>query len=228
MNSLLTPYNPPAYVIILGFVVTIGLAWLLSYTRRGQVRPWLWGRRRVRGPCQPVAALNPALPARVAVLKLRASRAQRIETFLCDVIFLVLAILAGLALEGALLRLVAGAAAPPGRFGVMWQLLGAGPRASAALSMLTVVGMVLFVFLYYVVLEARFGRTVGKFVAGTRVVDLDGCPITLGQAIGRTLCRRLTAEPLSLLFLDDKYGGRSAWHDAIPGTVVIRTRGQAG
>lgn len=217
MNSLLTPYHPPVYVIVLGFVVTIGLAWLLSYTRRGEVRSWIWGRRKVRAPRPPVVALDPALPVRVAVLKLRASRAQRMETFLCDVIFLALVIFAVLLLAGW------AAGGEAGVFVGVTRLLG-DQQANEMGTFLAVAGIVLFVFLYYVVLEARFGRTVGKFVAGTRVVDLDGCGITLGQAIGRTLCRRLTAEPLSLLFLNDKYGGRSAWHDAIPGTVVIRTR----
>ncbi len=226
MNSQLTAHDPTAIFIILGFALAIGLAWLLSYTRPGKARPALWGARQARAPRPPVAPLDPALPVRTAVLKLRASRAQRIETFLCDVVFLALVIIGGLLLAGWALHLMAAANPPPGAFGGAKQLLGATSHGHGGLPVAILCAIALFIFLYYAVLEAKFGRTVGKLVAGTRVVDLDGCPITLGQAMGRTLCRRLPYESVSLLFPDDKHGGRSAWHDAIPGTVVINTRAE--
>jgi uncharacterized RDD family membrane protein YckC len=73
--------------------------------------------------------------------------------------------------------------------------------------------------LYYVVMEASCGRTVGKFVTGTRVVNERGEHPSWLQAIGRTLCRFIPFEPFS--FLGSTARG---WHDAIPRTWVVRSR----
>ena len=95
-------------------------------------------------------------------------------------------------------------------------LLG-GDMASETTS--TVVGCGT-VFVYYLVLEAAFGWTVGKLVSGTRVVTVDGRKPHLGHVIGRTLARFLPFEPLSLVF----GRGSSAWHDSIVGTRVVKVR----
>lgn len=51
--------------------------------------------------------------------------------------------------------------------------------------------LVLFltILLYYVILEALTGKTVGKLLVKTRVVKLNGEKISWGQAIVRNLCR---------------------------------------
>jgi len=78
---------------------------------------------------------------------------------------------------------------------------------------------VLIPFLYYTVLEAAFGRTIGKLATRTRVVAADGGPASLGKVALRTLVRFIPFEPLSFLFGGETPAG---WHDSLSGTRVIR------
>lgn len=75
-------------------------------------------------------------------------------------------------------------------------------------------------FIYFVSLEAMFSRTIGKLVAGTKVMGVDGSRPTLWQVFLRTLCRHIPFEPFSLLASDEGI----AWHDSIPKTKVVCTR----
>jgi len=54
------------------------------------------------------------------------------------------------------------------------------------------------IFLYYLLMEWRFGWTLGKRILGLRVADLDGSRLTLRGALLRTLIRLLDAESLPL------------------------------
>lgn len=74
--------------------------------------------------------------------------------------------------------------------------------------------------LYYFIMEKVFGKTVGKMVTGTRVVNETGGVPSTGQILGRTFCRLIPFEAFSFL-------GKTArgWHDRIPGTYVIKDRG---
>lgn len=76
------------------------------------------------------------------------------------------------------------------------------------------------IILYYVVLEACFGRTIGKWITGTKVVDESGNTPSLGKILGRTFCRVIPFEPFSFLGSEQR-----GWHDSIPKTWVVRTRG---
>jgi len=71
--------------------------------------------------------------------------------------------------------------------------------------------------LYYIPQEAISGRTLGKRITGTKVVNEDGTELTVGRAIGRTLCRFIPFEPFSFLSSNTPRG----WHDSIPKTKVI-------
>lgn len=87
----------------------------------------------------------------------------------------------------------------------------------------TIFGLTLLVtFAYYATLEAGFGRTFGKVLAGTRVVALAGGPPTLAQVLGRTAARFIPFEPLSIFI------GRDGvpWHDSLSGTRVVRDNGE--
>lgn len=79
----------------------------------------------------------------------------------------------------------------------------------------------LVMMLYYFPQEATSGRTLGKLVTGTRAVAADGSPLTVGQALGRTLCRFIPFDAISFLFGS---GFPEGWHDRIPGTKVILIR----
>ena len=73
--------------------------------------------------------------------------------------------------------------------------------------------------LYYAISECLTGRTIGKLITGTKVVDADGNKPSFGKALGRSLCRHIPFEPFSVLSSDAR-----GWHDSIPKTWVVRSR----
>lgn len=80
-------------------------------------------------------------------------------------------------------------------------------------------GMILYL-LYYVPQEALGGVTLGKLITRTRVVREDGRPITLRDALVRTLVRLIPFEAFSFLSESRPRG----WHDSWAKTKVISLR----
>ena len=81
---------------------------------------------------------------------------------------------------------------------------------------------VLLYFIYCVNFEAFWGgRTVGKLITGTKVVNKNGTKITFWKAIARSLCRLIPFDPISFLTWDGKLDG---WHDKFTRTTVVCTR----
>lgn len=78
-----------------------------------------------------------------------------------------------------------------------------------------ILAYLIYVF-YYFVMEASTGKSIAKMITGTKVVNMEGGHISVGQAIGRALCRLIPFEQFSFL-------GSTAvgWHDSIPKTRVI-------
>ncbi|MEO8671097.1 MAG: RDD family protein [Tahibacter sp.] len=70
---------------------------------------------------------------------------------------------------------------------------------------------------YYTFFEGIWGRTPGKFILGTKVVDKAGNKPPLGQIVKRTLCRLIPFEAFSFL-------GDTGWHDSISDTRVVHLR----
>jgi uncharacterized RDD family membrane protein YckC len=70
---------------------------------------------------------------------------------------------------------------------------------------------------YYAFSEAVFGRTLGKLVTGTWVVNDAGGKPTFAQILGRSAARSIPFEPFS--FFGTEPGG---WHDRLSGTRVVR------
>lgn len=70
--------------------------------------------------------------------------------------------------------------------------------------------------MYYFILEWRFGKTLGKAITRTKVVDLNQKPVGAKGAILRTLCRFIPFDSFS--FLSNNPVG---WHDNIPKTRVV-------
>jgi uncharacterized RDD family membrane protein YckC len=66
-------------------------------------------------------------------------------------------------------------------------------------------------------MEFRFGKTVGKFLTKTKVVNEDGMPPSFKNCILRSLSRMVPFEPFSLLM-----DGQTAWHDRWPKTYVVQ------
>lgn len=77
----------------------------------------------------------------------------------------------------------------------------------------------LFMVVYYTIFEGMTGRTLGKLITGTKVVNERGEPPSFGQSLGRSFARLIPFEPFSCLAQDGR-----GWHDSAPGTYVVRTR----
>lgn len=74
---------------------------------------------------------------------------------------------------------------------------------------------------YYLFFESIFGKTLGKLITGTAVVNEHGGKPTFKQYLYRSLCRLIPFEPFSFF-----RSGGVGWHDSIPNTYVIDTRKQ--
>jgi uncharacterized RDD family membrane protein YckC len=69
---------------------------------------------------------------------------------------------------------------------------------------------------YYFVFEYFFGKTPGKFLTKTKVVDMNGEWPGGKRLLIRTLCRFIPFDNFSFLF------GTIGWHDSLSGTMVVR------
>ena len=81
-------------------------------------------------------------------------------------------------------------------------------------------------FLYYVVLETTFGRTVGKLATGLVVIDDHGSVPAVRQVVIRTLTRLLEVNPILLGgipagIIADRSQARQRWGDMLAGTYVV-------
>jgi uncharacterized RDD family membrane protein YckC len=86
------------------------------------------------------------------------------------------------------------------------------------MSPLTDVILSTFLFLlYYFAQEALFGRTIGKLITGTVVINASGGRPSTGQVLGRTLARVIPFEALSALGTPP-----TPWHDSLSKTRVVR------
>ncbi|MFQ5894554.1 MAG: RDD family protein [Nitrospinota bacterium] len=77
----------------------------------------------------------------------------------------------------------------------------------------------LLLFLYFWMLEGRFGRTAGKWALGMRVVDEEGMQPSLLRALARTAIRFIPFEALAIFGA----AGRCL-HDTFSGTRVVVAR----
>ena len=135
-----------------------------------------------------------------------ATQGRRLATFLIDsVIIRILATIAGFAI-GFMYAANRGGPVPQSEM-VTLQLMGAAAGLTVTV-------------LYFILLEAALGITIGKLITGTRVVNADGGDAGFGQIVGRSFARMIPFEPLSFLFGDKTTG----WHDSLSGTRVVYTR----
>jgi uncharacterized RDD family membrane protein YckC len=81
-------------------------------------------------------------------------------------------------------------------------------------TLLSTVGTIL----YYLFMESVFGRTVGKLITGTKVIDLEGKRPSFLTLLGRSLARIVPFEPFSFL------GNDRGWHDRWSDTRVVDMR----
>lgn len=76
-----------------------------------------------------------------------------------------------------------------------------------------------FAIFYYLVFESLFGRTMGKIITGSIVVDENGLKPSFGVVCTRTLCRLIPFDALSFL----SKSGR-IWHDSFSKTYVVEKK----
>ena len=79
---------------------------------------------------------------------------------------------------------------------------------------------ILLFFIYYLLFEAVTGRTPGKILTGTRVVNTDGSKPDFRVILKRSALRLVPFEAFSF------FGSRTpqGWHDSVSGTLVIKRR----
>jgi len=87
--------------------------------------------------------------------------------------------------------------------------------------LLELIGMILYLisfFIYFVFMEFKFQKTIGKFLTKTKVVMQDGSKPLLSDIFIRTLCRLIPLDQFSYLFT------RNGFHDRLSNTTVIKER----
>lgn len=75
----------------------------------------------------------------------------------------------------------------------------------------------IFFFLYHFLFELLFGRTIGKFITGTKVIDEDGNKPNFLTLLVRNAGRLIPFNAISFLLF------KAGWHDAISKTTVVNT-----
>jgi uncharacterized RDD family membrane protein YckC len=96
-------------------------------------------------------------------------------------------------------------------------------------AVLQIVVVTVIPFVYFIIIEAVQGATIGKMLLGIRVVRLDGSPIGWGQSIIRNLLRIIDHIPYGIPYL---LGAILIWTsptcqrlgDRLADTVVVRRR----
>ena len=73
--------------------------------------------------------------------------------------------------------------------------------------------------IYYLPFEAITGRTIGKYITGTKVVTVGNEEYSIYHAAGRSFLRCIPFEALSIF-----RSCNLCWHDSIMNTVVIKSR----
>jgi uncharacterized RDD family membrane protein YckC len=135
-----------------------------------------------------------------------ATKGQRFLNFLIDnvVIRIALAYVTGVAV-GYLLTLLS----PEFYYSLSYN--------KSRLYLISVLIVLIDYILYYSLFEGIFkGRTVGKFITGTKAVNENGMELTFKNAFLRSACRLIPCEAFS--------GLGTPWHDSITNTIVIKVR----
>jgi uncharacterized RDD family membrane protein YckC len=139
----------------------------------------------------------------------------RLAAFLVDMVVILL--FGGLA---AGLTIVLSNVVPQHPEGLMENLVGG---AIILLVLISANACIAVMFIYFPLLEGRFGQTLGKRFVGLRVRSEDGLPASYGQAILRRLSFYFEIFPIEALFLpfDAKH---QRWFDKLAKTVVVREK----
>ncbi|TRX65967.1 RDD family protein [Carboxylicivirga sp. M1479] len=86
------------------------------------------------------------------------------------------------------------------------------------LGFISFVLLIALYFAYYIVLEVKFGKTIGKMLTKTIVVKPNGESPTSTDIFIRTLCRLIPFDQFSYIFT------KNGFHDYLSKTTVIRRK----
>lgn len=103
--------------------------------------------------------------------------------------------------------------------GVCLELLPEDQQESTLGNIISFGGVFMMYIGYFILCEGLTGRTLGKLITGTKVVDGFGQKPSWGKVIGRSFARLIPFEPFS--FLGSQTRG---WHDSMTGTYVVKCR----
>lgn len=86
------------------------------------------------------------------------------------------------------------------------------------LELLDSILLIVSFFLYFVFMEYKFQRTIGKFLTKTKVVMSDGSKPLLNEIFIRTICRLIPFDHFSYLFTPNGF------HDRLSNTTVVKVK----
>ena len=84
------------------------------------------------------------------------------------------------------------------------------------ISLLEFTTILLAFFLYFVYMEFKFQKTVGKYITKTKVIMNDGRKPDLNEIFIRTACRLIPLDNISFIFT------KNGFHDRLSNTTVIK------
>jgi uncharacterized RDD family membrane protein YckC len=138
--------------------------------------------------------------------------AYSIDGFIISIVFVILAVIAGLAY-------FAGAMSGNSQ---AWIATLTDPERMAALTVWVWLFSIFLNIAYFTYFHGSTGRTPGKMLLGLQVVSADGTPVSFGVAFLRSVGYLVSCIVFCLGYIwigfDKKKQG---WHDKIAGTVVI-------
>jgi uncharacterized RDD family membrane protein YckC len=73
-------------------------------------------------------------------------------------------------------------------------------------------------FGYYVIMETKYQKTIGKFITKTTVVTKDGAKPEIGDIVRRTFCRLIPFDRISFMFT------KNGFHDRLSDTIIIKDK----
>ena len=71
-------------------------------------------------------------------------------------------------------------------------------------------------FGYYVFMETKYQKTIGKFITKTKVINKNGTKPELGDIVRRTFCRLIPFDRISFLFT------KNGFHDRLSDTTIVK------
>ncbi|TVR84590.1 MAG: RDD family protein [Chitinophagaceae bacterium] len=76
--------------------------------------------------------------------------------------------------------------------------------------------LIVVFFGYYIFMETKYQKTIGKFITKTSVVTKDGAKPALGDILRRTFCRIIPFDWISFLFT------KNGLHDRLSDTTLVK------